>query len=340
MASAAPVIPSVMQAAFNSAAGKVEVGQQPVPAITDDQVLVKVHATSLNPVDWKIRDYNFLKMAFPFIMGYDVSGEVVALGKNVQEYKIGDLVYGSPALNQNGANAQYVALHPDTIAPKPAKLTHVQAASIPVAGCSSYEGVVLEAKISKGETIYIPGGAGGVGHLAVQFAKAQGARVISSASRESSLALLKQLGADVVFDYTKQNPVDAVKAATNGQGADVVYDCTYPKEWVTSVKTLKKGGRLAYLGIGAGPPAEGEAAELIKANNISVFLADLGRYSLANRAQARDRVHGMLVAMGKLADAGALKPHVDKVFKLHEIPEALEQLKKNAFVGKVAVSLE
>jgi NADPH:quinone reductase-like Zn-dependent oxidoreductase len=192
----------------------------------DDQVLIEVKAAGLNPVDWKIAYYNFFGAAFPFTLGFDVSGVVRKVGKNVVEFKEGDEVFGGVPLNiPHGSLSAYAVSIPNYLVKKPAKLDFVNAGAVCIAFISAYEAFV---GAKAGETVYIPGGAGGCGHYAVQIAKALGLKVITSGGRDDSIQFLeKELKADHVFNYKQKKPVEEVLRLTNGKGADLVYDSTY-----------------------------------------------------------------------------------------------------------------
>ena len=189
---------------FNEYGGPevLEYGDMPDPVLKDDDVLIKVFAASVNPVDWRIRKGERKEMAslsFPYIPGYDVSGEIIEAGKNVKEFKVGELVYARPDWKRNGSYAELIAVKWTEIAHKP-KLTHIESAAIPLTGLTAWQGLFDHGKLLAGQTVFINGGSGGVGIMAIQFARWKGARVITSAS-PANFELLQSLGADQVIDY-------------------------------------------------------------------------------------------------------------------------------------------
>ena len=161
----------------------------PEPELGEQDLLIEVYAAGLNPVDTKIRRGAHGEKQFPLTLGFDVSGVVRAVGERVEHFQEGDEVYASPSLARHGSNAEYVAVDARTAALKPKKLDHPQAAALPLATLTAWESLHDRAKIHPGETVLIHAGAGGVGHFAVQLAKLHGCRVITTASREESIAL-------------------------------------------------------------------------------------------------------------------------------------------------------
>ena len=184
----------------------------PMPGIAANEILVRVVASSVNPVDWKIRE-GYLKQiipcSFPLTLGWDVSGVVEAVGEGVSRFKVGDAVFSRPDIKRNGTYAEYVAIREDEIAHKPGTLSHVEAATLPLAGIAAWEAIITTAKIATGQRVLIHAASGGVGSIAVQLAKSRGAHVIATTS-EKNCALVKSLGADEVIDYRAQKFEEAV----------------------------------------------------------------------------------------------------------------------------------
>ena len=157
-----------------------------IPMITDDELLIKVIAASVNPVDWKIRNgwlKEFLSYEFPLILGWDVAGIVEAVGKNVSKFSVGDRVYSRPDIARNGTYAEFIAIKAHEVAHKPNTVSFADAASIPLAGITAWEAVINNGKIQPGQSILIHGASGGVGSLAVQLAKWKGAYVYATTSK-------------------------------------------------------------------------------------------------------------------------------------------------------------
>lgn len=192
----------------------------PEPAFAPDEVLVRVVGTSVNPVDWKIRQghlKDMLPFSMPFIPGWDVSGIVHAVGAQVRRFKPGDAVYGRPDIARNGTYAEYVAVRESELANKPRTISHIEAGVLPLAGITAWEAVVTAGGVQAGQRVLVHAAAGGVGSLAIQIAKARGAHVIGTASG-GNRALVESLGVDQFIDYKTQELQDA------GRNVDLVID--------------------------------------------------------------------------------------------------------------------
>ena len=202
----------------------LQLAQMPQPTAGPGDLLVRVHAAALNPVDTKIRKGLHGPKNFPLIPGYDVSGIVSELGEDVDGFAVGDEVYASPSLARQGAHAEYVVLDSRTAAHKPGTLSHEQAAALPLATLTAWEAMFERANLQDGETIIISAGAGGVGHIAVQLARARECRVITTASADESIALARQCGAQVVINYKTEDVVERVMEETGDAGCPVVFE--------------------------------------------------------------------------------------------------------------------
>src|SRR2546430_7639347 len=214
-----------------------------LPAPTDDQILVREVAAGVNPVDGMIRSGMFAKYekaAFPIIQGSDIAGVVEKTGAKITKFKVGDPVYAYVSLKNGGGYAEYTVATQDEAAPKPKSLTYVEAAAVPVVALTAWQALIDTAKLSAGQTVLIHGGSGGVGTFAIQIAKARGAKVIATASTRNQ-DFLKELGADVAIDYTKQKFEDIVK------DVDVVLDSLGGDTLARSYGVVKKGGFIATL---------------------------------------------------------------------------------------------
>src|SRR4051812_35052834 len=226
----------------------------PRPEPKPEQVLVRVHAAGLNPVDWKIRE-GYLSTPLPMIMGIDFSGVVEAVGSAVTKYLKGDEVFGQVA-DESGSYAEYALATESDITPKPKELSDVAAAALPVAALVPWQALFDTANLAAGQKVLIHGAAGGVGSFAVQFAKWKGAYVIGTASG-SHVEQVRQLGADEVIDYRK------TKFEEVAREVDVVLDTIGGETQERSWKVLKRGGVLASLV--QPPPAEKAAARGVRA---------------------------------------------------------------------------
>ena len=192
----------------------------PCPQARDGEVLIRVHAAGINPVDWKIREGRFNDMiptTFPRVLGWDVSGVVESVGRGVSRLAVGDEVFSRPDNSRDGAYAEYIVVAEFEVARKPKSIDHVHAAALPYAGLTAWQSLFDAAGLSAGQRVLIHGAAGGVGHLAVQLAKWKGAHVIGTAS-ERNHDFLRKLGVDQVIEYPEERFEEAVEPV------DVVLD--------------------------------------------------------------------------------------------------------------------
>lgn len=229
---------------------KLKLSEVPALPPADNEVQIQILYAAVNPVDWKIREgllKSRMPYEFPIILGWDAAGKISAIGKNVKNFKVGDEVYAycrKPTIKW-GTYAEFVNLDAVNIALKPKKINFAEAASIPLAGLTAWQALFNKAFLKKGETILIHAGAGGVGSLAIQFAKNTGAIVYTTASHDN-FAYVKKLGADEVIDYKKDNFVNKIKSL-NPDGVDVVFDTVGGNTLHESLKVLKRGGRIVSL---------------------------------------------------------------------------------------------
>jgi NADPH:quinone reductase-like Zn-dependent oxidoreductase len=274
----------------------LEVAERPSPKLGAGEVLVRVKAAGINPVDVAVRTGAYPLLGEPpFTIGWDISGTIEAVGTGVEGVSIGDDVYGMPLFpKEAAAYAEEVAAPADELAPKPKSLDHVHAAAIPLAGLTACLGLVRTAAIGQGQRVLIHGAGGGVGHLAVQIAKARGATVIATASA-GKVDFVRSLGADEVIDYGKSDFVERAK------DVDVALETIGGDHAAQTVKALKPGGILVSL-VGVNDAAQADA----KARGIRV-----------ERISVRPDRKG-LVELARLADAGKLKIIVEKTFPLDQ----------------------
>jgi NADPH:quinone reductase-like Zn-dependent oxidoreductase len=241
-----------MKAAFFMKHGGPEVlqyGDVPDPVARPGEVLVDVYAASVNAADWKMRAGSYAPVTqFPYVLGRDFSGVVVALGDGVSDLKVGDPVFGVCDVGQEGAYAQKLAIKASIVASKPDALSHAQCAALALAGLTALVSIEDTLKLARGETILIQGGAGGVAGFAIQFAKHIGARVITTASAANH-AYVRELGADEVIDYRTEDFTQKVS------GCDAVFDTVGGDVALKSYAVLRPGGRAAFIGSGASAPA-------------------------------------------------------------------------------------
>jgi NADPH:quinone reductase-like Zn-dependent oxidoreductase len=240
-----------MKAAFFRKFGPPEVleyGELPDPVPAPGEVLVDIHATTVNAADWKMRAGQYpAKIDFPHVPGRDFSGVVAALGQGASDFKVGDAVFGVCLIPQEGAYAEKIAIPQAIVARKPEKLTHAQCAAVALTGLTALVSIEDTIKLQKGETILIQGGAGGVAGFAIPLSKHIGARVITTASAANH-DYVRKLGADQVIDYRKEDFTGLVS------NVDAVFDTVGGDVIAPSFSVLRPGGRLASVAGGATPP--------------------------------------------------------------------------------------
>ena len=227
--------------------GALLLGNVPEPELQDNDVLIRIQATAVNPLDSKIRDGEFkllLPYRPPFMLGHDVAGNVVRLGPKVRQFKVGDVVYARPRDHRVGTFAEFIAIDEADVALKPKNLNMTEAASIPLVGLTAWQALVEVGKVKPGQKVFIQAGSGGVGTIAIQLAKHLGVTVATTTSAKNA-DLVRSLGADVVVDYKAQ---DFEKAYL---GYDLVLNSQDPKTLEKSLRVLKPGGLLISI---SGPP--------------------------------------------------------------------------------------
>jgi NADPH:quinone reductase-like Zn-dependent oxidoreductase len=302
-----------MKAAYfmkNGGPEVMEYGDVPNPAIEAGQVLVDVHAASVNGADWKVRAGAYAPTkTFPYIPGRDFSGVVSGLGAGVTDFKVGDEVFGVSEQTGEKCYAEKVAMNAAIVAKKPPKLSHVEAASVALIGLTALVSIEDTLKLKKGETILIQGGAGGVASFAVQVAKHIGARVITTTSAGNA-DYLKTLGADEIIDYNAQDFTKVVK------NVDAVFDTVGGDVNKRSFEVVKPGGRVASIASGpAAPPSPRADVESLRPK------------------VGRDRAH--LDRISELVTSGAVKLPEIKVFPLSEATAAHRISEGRHFRGKL-----
>jgi len=311
----------------------------PVPSPGEGQVLLKAVAAGLNPVDWKILLYNWTGAPLPHSLGSDVSGVIVELGKNVKDFKVGDEVFTTLNLfGVYGSFAEYAVADACRLAHKGSKLTHIQAASLPIAFLSAWDGFTKTAFEYK-QTMYVPGGAGGVGHFIIQLAKIYGLTVFSSGGKEESLNVLKDLGVDHIFNYTKDNVVEEILKATDGKGVDFVWDATYvASSFENSAKVLKEGGTFIILGNKSDDSAVFKAVTGKKGQFVWADLVPYSRGKVTAETQRARIVTGLNDAR-RFIEEGSLRPLI-KTIGWSELLSTLQDMQKGKTQnGKVVLDV-
>jgi NADPH:quinone reductase-like Zn-dependent oxidoreductase len=285
---------------------------RPVPGFS--QILVAVHAAGLNPTDWKHRARRAFLPDPPFVLGFDVSGVVEAVGFGVTLFAPGDEVFGMlPYPYGGGAHAEYVTGPARAFAPKPRALTHVEAGALPLAGLTAWQALVDTADVRPGQRVLIHAAAGGVGHLAVQIAKARGAHVIGTASAANH-DFVRGLGADEVIDYHTTDVAEVVR------DIDVVLDPLGGESPLRSLATVRRGGILVSLLGGSPELAERAAAQGVR---LAAMLVEAD--------------HAGMAAIAGLVEAGKLRPTIAGTFPLAEAAKAHARGETGHTAGKLVL---
>lgn len=323
---------------YGKHSGKIT--ELPAPAVGSNDVLVQIHAASVNALDLKIRAGQFkpiLPYRLPLILGNDLAGIVVSVGAEVSQFKPGDEVYARPPQDRIGTFAELIAVDQHALARKPRNTNMEQAGSLPLVALTAWQVLVETAQLKPGQKVLIHAGSGGVGSIAIQLAKHLGAFVATTTST-ANVEWVKALGADVVVDYTAQDFDTVLRGydvVLNSLGADVLHK---------SIKTLKPGGQLISI---SGPPTP----EFGKAQGLPWMLRQVLRLlslRIRRAAQAAGvkyefvfmRASGaQLSQITALVESGAITPIIDKVYPLQSTADALAYVEQGRVKGKVVVSL-
>ncbi len=288
----------------------------PRPRPAKDEVLVRVHAAGVNPVDWKVREgylKEMLQHQLPLIPGWDVSGVIEEIGDEVRGFHVGDEVYSRPDIMRDGAYAEYLVIRASEVALKPRSVDHVRAAAVPLAALTAWQSLIQVAQVGPGQRVLIHAAAGGVGGFAVQLAKWRGAYVIGTASAANH-DYIKSLGADEAVDY-RARPFEEVVSEV-----DVVFDTLGGEAQERSWQVLKKGGILVSILLP--PPDEKAQAHGVRKGFVFVQPDPEGLKQLAG-----------------LIDAGKLRTCVEKVLPLQQARQAQELSQTGHVRGKIVLKV-
>ena len=293
----------------------IEITDVDVPKPSAGQVLVEVHASSLNPFDSKLRE-GMMPVPFPFTLGGDIAGIVTELGKDVSQFSVGDKVYGSAnALSGNsGAFAEFTTAKVNGIAKMPGNLDFNQAAAMPLVSVSAWQALVKHINLQAGQKLFIHGGAGGIGTMAIQMAKHIGAYVAVTATGEG-IETVKQLGADEVIDYKTQDFTTVLSEF------DAVFDMVGGDETLKAAKVLRSGG-------------------IIVSMVSAIDESEAGRLSVTAVHQMTRVTTEALDAVRELVESGTITPQVDSVYPLGQIVEAFRAREQNSPIGKVVLAIK
>jgi alcohol dehydrogenase len=320
----------------------VRPGDLPEPEVRANDVLVEVHAASVNPVDIRIRNGKLkqvLPVRFPVAMGIDFAGVVTRVGSDVRRFKPGDEVYGQSDLERIGTFAEYVATNEHSVAHKPSSLTLEEAAAMPMVGLTPWQVLVERGNINiqPGQKVLIHAGAGGVGSIAIQLAKHLGATVATTAST-ANVDKVKGFGADIVIDYKKDD------FSTILRDYDLVLDSVGGETQEKSLRVLKPGGQVVSI---YGPPDAAYARDFGLSRFLQVAMSLLS-FQIRRKAK-RHHVHYSFLFMrpngdqlreiGSLIDSGIIRPVVDRVFPFESTREALAYVEEGRAKGKIVVKV-
>ena len=319
----------------------LELVDLPQPVIKENEVLVEIHAASVNQLDTKISTGEFkllLPYKFPLILGHDVAGIITKLGSRVSRFKVGDEVFARPADFKIGTFAEYIAVNENDIALKPKNITMEQAASFPLVALTVWQAFVEKAKLKNGQKVFIQAGSGGVGTIAIQLAKYLGATVATTTSADN-FDLVKGLGADIVIDYKTQDFETILK------DYDLVLNSQDGKTLEKSLEILKAGGKVVSI---SGPPDIAFAKEIGLSwfMKIAVFFLSRKVKSLAKKLGV-DYSFLFMQANGKqlseislLIESGIIRPIIDRIFPFQQTNEAMFYVASGRAKGKVIVKVK
>jgi NADPH:quinone reductase-like Zn-dependent oxidoreductase len=285
----------------------------PKPEPKNDEILVRVIAAAVNPVDTYVRQGKFLKSSGPIIIGYDIAGIVERTGPEARRFKPGDQVYCYLSVMRGGGYAEYAVAKESETALKPKNINFVEAAAVPLAATTAWQALIDSAKIDKGQRVLIHGGSGGVGSFAIQIAKARGAKVIATASTVHQ-QLLKQLGVDQAIDYTTTKFEDVVK------DVDVVLNCVRADALGRSYGVVKKGGVIVSI---TDEPDQTECAKH------GITCSRMGAHPDSK----------VLEELTKLIESRKMKPIVSQTFPLAEASKAHQQVETRHTLGKIVLKV-
>ncbi len=321
--------------------GVLELIDVPAPIVKEEEVLVEIHASGLNVLDAKIKSGEFkmiLPYKLPLILGHDVAGVITKAGTQVTRFKVGDEIYARVADFHIGTFAEYIAINEKDVALKPKNITMEEAASIPLVALTAWQALVEMANLKKGQKVFIQAGSGGVGTIAIQLAKHLGATVATTAS-EKSFAMLKELGADVLIDYKKEDFETILK------DYDVVLNSQDTKTLEKSLRILKPGGKAISI---SGPPTPA-FAEAIGASWVVKTVLSLISFGIRKKAKKLGVDYSFLFmrADGKqlseitsLIETRVITPVLDKVFPFEQTNDALAYVESGRTKGKAVVKVK
>jgi len=328
-----------MKAAYINKTGPPEniiYGELPAPQPAASQCLIRVSAVAVNPIDTYVRGGMVpMKLTFPFVIGCDLAGSVVATGPEVKRFKPGDRVWGSNQglLGRQGTFSEFAAVDEAWLYPTPAGVGDEQAAAIALAGIAAHLGLARDAKLKAGEVLFVNGGTGGVGSAVVQMAKALGARVITTAGSAEKVALCRKLGADAAINYKTENVDSAIEGFAPG-GVNVWWETLREPDFDRTVKLLAPRGRMILM-------AGREARPVFPVGSFYVKGCSLHGFAMFNATPEEQRAAAE--AINRWLAEGKLKPNIDRILPLseaaaaHRLQEESTLRKSGALSGKIVL---
>ena len=317
----------------------LSVEDAPRPAVGPHHVLIEVHASSVNPIDWKIRQgfqRGAIRYSLPQTLGLDLSGVVLEVGSSVQQFRVGDEVFSSPSHRGQGTYAELCAVHESEVALKPASLSHAEAASLPLCALTAWDALVRTAKLRAEQRVLIQAGAGGVGSLAIQLAKAKQAFVATTCSATNE-ELCRSLGADVVIDRKRQRYDEVLS------DYDVVLDSLGGVHQKRGLSVLKPGGMLVTIVSGLPENTDRFGANLgVLATGLGMARLRFGaRVSQGVRARTvvRKPDGAALARVAEMVENEAMRPVIHRRFPLAEIADAHRCSEAGSVSGKIVIDV-
>jgi alcohol dehydrogenase len=322
--------------------GKVplKLAEMPVPDIGEHDILAKIHAASVNPIDFKIRDGKtkiLLKYKMPLILGNDFAGTVTQTGSKVTRFKAGDEIYSRVPKNRIGTFAEYIGVHEDAVAQKPKNLSFEEAASIPLVGLTAYQALHDVLHLEKGQKILIQAGSGGVGSFAIQLAKEMGAYVATTAG-DAGKNLVKSLGADTVIDYKTEKFEEILS------DYDAVFDTIGGEILEKAFRIVKSGGKIVSI---AGLP-NAKFGKEYGVGAIKTFLFWLITRRIAKLEKQHNATYAymfmsssgeQLQLIGELIEKGKIRPVIDRTFPFDKVQNAIEYSESGRANGKIIIKI-
>ena len=308
----------------------------PIPTVLPHHVLIRVKATSVNPIDFKIRSGYVESIAptSPTVLHGDVAGVIETVGEGFNDFKVGDEVYGCAGglIGLGGALAEFMLADVKLIAHKPQSLTMAEAAALPLVSITAWEGLIDRANIQAGQKVLVYGGTGGVGHIGIQLAKWAGARVFALVSSEKKAAIARQLGADVTINYHLQSVEEFVAEHTDNQGFDVVFDTVGNDNLQNAFKAVRLNGTIVSI-----VSLSHQDLSLMHTKGLTLHLVYMLIPMLSNLG--REHHHEILSSIAQLVDEGKLKPLLDsEMFTMAEVSSAHFRAESRQAIGKIVLT--